>query len=70
MLNEPELSLFNPSLNVVLICLIPFLCRNSENSPLVNAAALCETTTSGSPRDANDFRNSSIVVVDVDELVM
>ena len=46
---------------------IPFFCRNSENSALVNTVALSDTRTSSIPSDENVFCRSSIVVDDVDE---
>ena len=47
---------------------IPF--QKISNSTLVNAVALSETTTSGNLNDAHYLHNSSIVAVDIDELVI
>ena len=44
--------------------------ENSVNSWLVNVAALSDTTTSGKPKEAKDFRISSIVADDVNDDVM
>lgn len=41
----------------------PILFVNSANSRLLNAVLLSETTTSGSPRVANDLQSSSIVAM-------
>lgn len=50
-------------------CRIPFVARKSANSALVKHVPLFVTIVSGSPKQANNGRNSSITAAEVAECV-